>query len=144
MIQSFFFFFFLFISNHAHFLSFSNEQEFEIVCNGTSEHCLLYHEKYRECGKKIFKLWFLLDLIQSISVQDVEHSYLYTDALMHIVEIYENLFNINDYSEFIHKKDIENIEYFLQKVLSHQVIQSIDCLKNITISCQELFDQIKQ
>jgi predicted MarR family transcription regulator len=86
----------------------------------------------------------LLDLIQSISVQDVEHSYLYTDALIHIVEIYENLFNINDYSELIHKKDIENIEYFLQKVLSHQVIQSIDCLKNITISCQELFDQIKQ
>lgn len=140
----FFLLFSLFYSNYCRFLAAQSEQEYTLLCTEQKPTCLIYHEKYLECGKQIFKLWFLLDLIQSISVKDIEHSYLHTDVLINITAIYENLFDFYAHFEDIHEKDLLILEYFLQKILSHQVIQSIDCLKNTFLSCQELLDQIKE
>lgn len=138
-----FFLFFSFFSLYPRFLASPIEQEYTILCQKEEKDCQEEHEKFSECGKQIFKLWFLLDLIQSISVKDIEHSYLYTDAMVNLIEIYENLFNFYAHFQTIHEQDLVNLEYFLQKILSHQVIQSIDCLKNISISCEELLEQIK-
>lgn len=117
-------------------------QEYETICQSTDQCCQEIHEKYVNCGRSIFHLWLLLDLLQSIHIKDLEYDFLCSSIMVQIVFMYETIFDLFRYKDEMHQSDLDNILYFVNKLSIHPVILSTDFLVQTILLCEKVLKKI--
>jgi hypothetical protein len=131
--------FILIIKNNFTFIKNFTNQEYTVECEKKNYHCKTIHFLYEKCGSKILDLWLKLDIFFSVTIDFDYYEILFNDINQEINTIHKLLTQIkNCILHKNHREDTIKINFYLEAISEHQIIQSIEEIEENFLRCQKV------